>query len=434
MYPIGHRRAAEAYRRRWLLTPASAIDPAESRHECFEAGTLHFAGTVSEPATVNIQGRPALVDATNGFSGTAITGAGTTTVTIQAVDPSGNVTNVQYDVTLSGTGRTFSYDANGNLTADGKRTFEWDARNQLVAVNVGAHRSEFTYDGLKRRVRIVEKENGITQSDIRSVWGEQTALEDRDADGTTVNRRMFQLGEQVAAAARFFATDHVGSVSELTGSSGTLLARYQYDPWGRRTVSVGTNLTDAGFGELRQNEIVGLSLARHRAYDAELGRWISEDPIGFAGGVNVYGYVENAPVSFVDPQGLLRYKSGVPNASGELKEVLECTERCFGKEFTITSTHEATPSHPVGTPHRNGHAADVRYPGAVDAKTLLCCSSLCLAGFAQDEAANPSSKSTAPHLHIQVTSGRRPGYSSGDLPPECRPDLTCPPPDGSRKG
>ncbi|MCL4848503.1 MAG: hypothetical protein KJ066_18310 [Acidobacteria bacterium] len=48
-------------------------------------------------------------------------------------------------------------DANGNLTADGTRTFEWDARNQLVAVTVGTHRSEFVYDGLQRRVRQVEK-------------------------------------------------------------------------------------------------------------------------------------------------------------------------------------------------------------------------------------------------------------------------------------
>ncbi len=56
-------------------------------------------------------------------------------------------------------------DANGNLTSDGSRTFEWDARNQLLAVNVGSHRSEFTYDGDRRRVRVVEKESSVVQSD-----------------------------------------------------------------------------------------------------------------------------------------------------------------------------------------------------------------------------------------------------------------------------
>lgn len=53
------------------------------------------------------------------------------------------------------------------MTSDGTRTFEWDARNQLVAVAVGAHRSEFTYDGLRRRVRMVEKENGVIQGGLR---------------------------------------------------------------------------------------------------------------------------------------------------------------------------------------------------------------------------------------------------------------------------
>lgn len=55
-------------------------------------------------------------------------------------------------------------DANGDLTSDGTRTFEWDARNQLVAINVGTHRSEFAYDGLQRRVRVADKENGAAPS------------------------------------------------------------------------------------------------------------------------------------------------------------------------------------------------------------------------------------------------------------------------------
>jgi YD repeat-containing protein len=56
-------------------------------------------------------------------------------------------------------------DANGNLTSDGGRTFEWDAEDQLVAINQGTHRSEFSYDGGHRRTRIVEKENGAAVSD-----------------------------------------------------------------------------------------------------------------------------------------------------------------------------------------------------------------------------------------------------------------------------
>jgi hypothetical protein len=61
-------------------------------------------------------------------------------------------------------------DVNGTLTADGTRTFEWDARNQLVAVNAGTLRSEFFCDGKQRRVRIVGKESGVMQSDVGMLW------------------------------------------------------------------------------------------------------------------------------------------------------------------------------------------------------------------------------------------------------------------------
>jgi YD repeat-containing protein len=70
-------------------------------------------------------------------------------------------------------------DANGNLTSDGTRTFEWDARNQLFAVNSGTHRSEFCYDGLQRRVGIVETESGVTQSEAKVVWCDDTICEER---------------------------------------------------------------------------------------------------------------------------------------------------------------------------------------------------------------------------------------------------------------
>jgi len=76
-------------------------------------------------------------------------------------------------------------DANGNLTGDGTRTFEWDARNQLLAVDVGSHRSEFTYDGEQRRVRIVEKESSVVQSDAKVIWCGSEICEERAADGTT---------------------------------------------------------------------------------------------------------------------------------------------------------------------------------------------------------------------------------------------------------
>jgi YD repeat-containing protein len=118
-------------------------------------GALRFAGTVDEPATMTVAGAPVTVTPDNRFDGPASVGSGTSVVTLTALDGSGNLRTNQYEVSQSGATTTLTYDANGNLTADGTRTFEWDARDQLVAVTVGTHRSEFTYDGNQRRVRVV---------------------------------------------------------------------------------------------------------------------------------------------------------------------------------------------------------------------------------------------------------------------------------------
>ena len=80
-------------------------------------GPLVFQGQLDEPAAVTINGRPATVTADNTFQGTAPVAAGTTTVTIDAVDPSGNAATAVYEVDQAATGKTFTYDANGNLTS-----------------------------------------------------------------------------------------------------------------------------------------------------------------------------------------------------------------------------------------------------------------------------------------------------------------------------
>jgi YD repeat-containing protein len=142
----------------------------------------------------------------------------------------------------------FTFDANGNETSDGTRTFEWDAENRLVAINQGTIRSEFVYDGLSRRVRIIEKNSGITTDDKRFLWCELEICEERDSTGATVNKRYFPQGFRESSTNYFYATDHLGSIRELTDASATLTSRYDYDPYGRRTQLPGaTKNADFGF-------------------------------------------------------------------------------------------------------------------------------------------------------------------------------------------
>jgi len=207
-----------------------------------------------------------------------------------------------------------TYDLAGNLTDDGMgKTFEWDAANRLRAINHGSgQRSEFSYDGLDRRVKIVEKSGSTVTSTKHFVWVGNTIAQERDGDNK-VTRQYFAEGEQ-REKSRYYTRDHLGSIRELTDSAGTLMARYDYDPYGQRTKVAGTEDVDFGYTGHYFHAPSGLNLTLYRAYNPALGRWICRDPIGEGGGTNLYGYVGNDPLNQVDPLGLFGF--GVIAAGG----------------------------------------------------------------------------------------------------------------------
>ncbi|HAF15738.1 MAG TPA: hypothetical protein DCK99_19005 [Blastocatellia bacterium] len=205
-----------------------------------------------------------------------------------------------------GTTRMLTYDLNGSLIDDGsKRTFEWDGANRLVAINYTGttNRSEFTYDGLSRCVKIVEKTTGSVTATRKFVWCGTEKCEFRGSNNG-VQLQVFLQGQYQSNTAYFYTRDHLGSIREMTDTSGTVVARYDYDPYGRSTTVIGTNKPDFNFTGLYQHAKSGLDLTTYRAYDADLGRWLSRDPIGEMGGINLYGYTGNNPVNFTDPSGL----------------------------------------------------------------------------------------------------------------------------------
>jgi len=109
------------------------------------------------------------------------------------------------------------------------------------------------------------------------------------------------------AGAYYYTRDHLGSIRELTDGSGTVRARYAYDPFGRRTKVSGDVDADFGFTGMFWASETALGLSRYRAYDPELGRWLSRDPLRFAEaaqGPNLYAYAGNEPLNHIDPEGL----------------------------------------------------------------------------------------------------------------------------------
>jgi RHS repeat-associated protein len=89
----------------------------------------------------------------------------------------------------------------------------------------------------------------------------------------------------------------------LTDSSGNVSSSASYDSFGN---SANNLTTRYGYTGREFDNFTGLHFYRARWYDGKLGKFISEDPIGFTGGdINLYGYVKNNPIRFTDPTGLI---------------------------------------------------------------------------------------------------------------------------------
>jgi RHS repeat-associated protein len=116
--------------------------------------------------------------------------------------------------------------------------------------------------------------------------------------------QVFQQGQYQSGSAYFYTRDHLGSIREMTDSSGTIVARYDYDPWGRVNTVIGTNKPDLNFTGLYNHAKSGLDMATYRVYDPDLGRWLSRDRVSEADGVNLFRYVWNDPIRGLDPLGL----------------------------------------------------------------------------------------------------------------------------------
>ena len=218
-------------------------------------------------------------------------------------DPAGN----RLLEAIGTTNRTFHYNSLNQLVSSSDNplanaTCEWDAENRLAAITSGTNRSEFSYDGLGRRCRIIEKTNGVVRSETRYVWSGPDIVEERNG-ADAVTRRFFSQGFTAGGASYFYTRDHLGSTREIVDATAQVQTRYAYDAWGRQTKLAGSVDSLFGFAGYALHSPSGLYLTLHRPYDSGTSRWLSRDPLGAAGGMNLYGYVENDPLNEADPFG-----------------------------------------------------------------------------------------------------------------------------------
>jgi len=216
------------------------------------------------------------------------------------------VASASYDAAnrqLAWDGRPLTYDANGNLAADGPWMYTWDSRDRLSRLSGPGTSAAFRYDPLSRRRH---KTMGGTETEfaydgpnpiqlLSGAGGVTTLLTGRRID------EFFVSTEDVDQ--RTLLTDALGSTIAELDVTAAPVAEYTYEPFGRGSATGASRSPFEYTG--RENDGTGLYFYRARYYHPGLSRFLSEDPRRLAGSHdNLYAYVDGSPLRFSDPFGM----------------------------------------------------------------------------------------------------------------------------------
>ena len=263
-----------------------------------------------------------LISGPNAFTNVAQSTLGLSVTNILNINLPANV-NLQFDL-------------NGNLTNDGTRSFAYDAQNELVTTWVpGAWQSVFVYDGLGRRRVVLDNawQSGqwVTTNVTRYLYDGWLPIQERDGNnavkvtytrgldlsgtlqygglprqsGATAGGIGGLLARTDSNGSTFYHTDGAGNVTGLMNGQQDMAARYLYGAFGKLTAQWGplAGANAMQFSSMAHHANSGLSLYPLRAYDPSFQRWVTRDPIGEMGGINLYQSVGNNPLAYVDPSG-----------------------------------------------------------------------------------------------------------------------------------
>jgi RHS repeat-associated protein len=199
-------------------------------------------------------------------------------------------------------GAAWTYDLNGDPTSGADQTYVFDARQQLQQILEGAIPiASFQYDAFGRRTG--KTINGVTTSYLydggNAVQEMQGAAVSPILTGLNIDER---FARTEAAGRRYFLTDALGSTIALADASQAIQQTYQYEPYGEVNATGSSDNPYQYTG--RENDGTGLYYYRARYYSPTLKRFISEDPVGLAAGLNSYAYVHGDPTNRYDPLGL----------------------------------------------------------------------------------------------------------------------------------
>ncbi|WGS88499.1 RHS repeat-associated core domain-containing protein [Methylomonas sp. UP202] len=343
------------------LTQASRFNASLTQYGYDNADRLtslsHTAGT---PTPTTLASYAYTLDANGNRTQAVVTEA---KLPEQLINASNSYTyNTQKNRLTNQNSTALSYDFEGQLKTQGATNYAYDYAHRLISQG----NQSYVYDGIGNRIKATR--NGTVTKYIYDAAGNLLA----EANASNVISKYYIHGKGLtalvdAATGQLYVYhfDGTGHTVALTNANQQTVNTYAYDPYGKLMAKAET--IQQPFQYAGQVGIMAegnnLYYMRARYYDANLGRFISEDPIGHNGGLNLYVYVGGNPIMAVDPSGLLTATVGatlrIPGWAGYL--IPNFIGQGAGAGFAIQLTNSAGKIAPDLGLYWNGQAGGEDY-------------------------------------------------------------------------
>jgi RHS repeat-associated protein len=242
-----------------------------------------------------------------------------------------------------------STDAAGNIVAAGNQTYIYDQANRLTEVRENYRTlSRYVYSADGRRTQKITRKqvttfhydlegrlisesddqgkltrmyiylNGMPLAQIRS---NNSSNHEHPSNGKGLKNRYWKnafsflykhhkKNWQKRQRVYYYHTDHIGTPQRMTDAKASIVWAADYQPFGEVDITVETVTSNLRFAGQYCDTETGLHYNYHRYYVPATGRYLTPDPIGLAGGINLYAYVQNDPVNSIDSFGLWPTQGG----------------------------------------------------------------------------------------------------------------------------
>jgi RHS repeat-associated protein len=201
--------------------------------------------------------------------------------------------------------RDYEYDDNGNITSENNYTYVYDLSNRIIRVLDGANQiAEYTFNGVGQRIK------KVTQGGTRIFHYDHKGhlIAETNQNGQMIAEFIY-IGDRLLSMVKpgevsyYFHNDHLGTPWVVTNEAQAVSWKAVYEPFGKTVLTVENVENPFRFPGQYYDTETGLHYNYHRYYDPTTGRFLTPDPIGLTGGINLFAYPNN-PVNLIDPLGL----------------------------------------------------------------------------------------------------------------------------------